>query len=367
MPVGVFLSGGIDSSTNAALFSEDEAHVKTFAIGYEGEYDSYTNEFDYARMMAERIGAEHHERRLTQDDLLDFLPEMVRLQDEPIADPVCVPVYYLSKLARDNGVVVAQVGEGSDELFCGYPSWRTLHRLQRADDLPVARAAKRAGVALAIALKKGDRREVEYLRRGGAGQPIFWGGAEAFTEQQKQRLLSPRLRGELRGLTSWEALSPIRERFEAGAWEKSHLNWMSYLDLNMRLPELLLMRVDKMSMGVSLEGRVPFLDHEFVTYAMSIPESTKLNGGTLKHILKKAVRGVIPDELIDRPKQGFGVPVYEWFLDRLGDEARTALSDLCDQTDFLDRDEVLRYFEERRGTEVWYLLNFALWWKEYVA
>jgi asparagine synthase (glutamine-hydrolysing) len=127
------------------------------------------------------------------------------------------------------------------------------------------------------------------------------------------------------------------------------------------------MRVDKMSMGVSLEGRVPFLDHEFVAYAMSIPESVKLNGGTLKHILKKAVRGVIPDELIDRPKQGFGVPVYEWFLDRLGDEARVALSDLCDQTDFLDRDEVMRYLDERRGTEVWYLLNFALWWKEFVA
>jgi asparagine synthase (glutamine-hydrolysing) len=367
VPVGVFLSGGIDSSTNAALFSEDEAEVKTFAIGYEGEYASYTNEFDYARLMAERIGADHHERRLTQDDLIDFLPKMVQLQDEPIADPVCVPVYYLSKLARDNGVVVAQVGEGSDELFWGYPSWKTLHRLQRADDLPVPRAAKRAGVALAGALGKGGRREVEYLRRGGEGQPIFWGGAEAFGEAQKQRLLSPRLRRELDGLTSWEALQPIRDRFESAAWEQSRLNWMSYVDLNLRLPELLLMRVDKMSMGVSLEGRVPFLDHEFVAYAMSIPESVKLNGGTLKHILKKAVRGVIPDELIDRPKQGFGVPVYEWFLDRLGDEARVALSDLCDQTDFLDRDEVMRYLDERRGTEVWYLLNFALWWKEFVA
>ena len=101
------------------------------------------------------------------------------------------------------------------------------------------------------------------------------------------------------------------------------LNWMSYVDLNLRLPELLLMRVDKMSMGVGLEGRVPFLDHEFVGLALSIPQQAKTNGGTLKHILKKAVRGVIPDELIDRPKQGFGVPVYEWLFDRLGD-ARAA-------------------------------------------
>ncbi len=368
VPVGVFLSGGIDSSTNAALFSEGEgAPIKTFSIGYEGEYESYKNEFGYARQMAELVGADHHERRLTIDDALDFVPEMVRLQDEPIADPVCIPVYFVSKLARDNGVVVAQVGEGSDELFWGYPSWKILLNLQRYDDLPVPRALKHAGVALAGALGKGERREVEYLRRGATGVPVFWSGAESFTEAQKQTLLSSRLRRQLSGLTSWDAIEPIRRRFDEGAWERSHLHWMSYVDLNLRLPELLLMRVDKMSMGVSLEGRVPFLDHEFVELAMSIPEKSKTNGGTLKHILKKAVRGVIPDELIDRPKQGFGVPVYEWFFDRLGDEARRELDAFTRDTDFLDRAQVMRYLDEKRGPEVWYLLNFALWWKEYVA
>jgi asparagine synthase (glutamine-hydrolysing) len=368
VPVGVFLSGGIDSSTNAALFSEGEgAPIKTFSIGYDGDYDTYKNEFGYARQMADLVGADHHERRLTIDDALDFIPEMVRLQDEPIADPVCIPVYFVSKLARDNGVVVAQVGEGADELFWGYPSWKTLLNLQRYDDLPVPRALKSAGVALAGALGKGQRREVELLRRGAAGLPIFWSGAESFTEAQKHALLSPRLRRELDGLTSWDALAPIRKRFDDRAWEKSPLHWMSYVDLNLRLPELLLMRVDKMAMGVSLEGRVPFLDHEFVELAMSIPERSKTNGGTLKHILKKAVRGVIPDELIDRPKQGFGVPVYEWFFDRLGDEARRELDTFTRDTDFLDRAEVMRYVDEKRGPEVWYLLNFALWWKEYVA
>jgi asparagine synthase (glutamine-hydrolysing) len=367
-PVGVFLSGGIDSSTNAALFSEGETRpIKTFSIGYEGDYSTYTNEFGWARKMADLVGAEHHERRLTQDDLLDFLPQMVRLQDEPIADPVCVPVYYVSKLARDNGVVVAQVGEGADELFWGYPSWKTMLGLQRYDDLPVPRTLKRAGVALATVAGKGHRREVEFLRRGSLGQPIFWGGAESFTEAQKQALLSPRLRRELAGLTSWDAIEPIRRRFEAKAWEASHLNWMSYVDLNLRLPELLLMRVDKMSMGVGLEGRVPFLDHRFVGLALSIPEKTKTSGGTLKHILKKAVRGVIPDELIDRPKQGFGVPVYEWLFDRLGDTARSELDKFTQKTDFLDRGEVMRLVDARAGAEVWYLLNLALWWKEYVA
>jgi asparagine synthase (glutamine-hydrolysing) len=368
VPVGVFLSGGIDSSTNAALFSEGETTpIKTFSIGYEGEYASYTNEFEYARTMADLVGADHHERRLTVDDLVDFLPEMVRLQDEPIGDPVCVPVYYVSKLARDNGVIVCQVGEGSDELFWGYPSWKTLWRLQRWDDAPVPRSLKRLGVSAARAAGKGHRREVEYLRRGGAGQPVFWGGAEAFTEAEKQSLLSPALRGRLAGLTSWDAIRPIRERFESSAWERSNLNWMSYVDLNMRLPELLLMRVDKMSMGVSLEGRVPFLDHEFVQLAMSIPERSKMNGGTLKHILKKAVRGVIPDELIDRPKQGFGVPVYEWFQERLGETTRRELADFCAQTEYLDAGAVQRVLDSGDGAQAWYLLNLALWWKEYVA
>jgi asparagine synthase (glutamine-hydrolysing) len=368
VPVGVFLSGGIDSSTNAALFSEGESQpVRTFSIGYEGEYDSYKNEFGYARQMAELVGADHHERKLTLDDLFDFLPEMVRLQDEPIADPVCIPVYYVSKLARDNGVTVCQVGEGADELFWGYPSWKTMLGLQRYDDLPVPRVLKRAAVSAAAAAGKGGRREIEYLRRGSEGQPIFWGGAESFMQWQKQRLLSPRLRQELGGLTSWDAIAPIHDRFLAQAHTPSNLNWMSYIDLNLRLPELLLMRVDKMSMGVSLEARVPFLDHKFVEFAMSIPEKSKTNGGTLKHILKKAVRGVIPDELIDRPKQGFGVPIHEWFFDRLGGEARRTLDEFCRETDFLDRDEVLSIVDQKRTVETWYLLNLALWHKEYIA
>jgi asparagine synthase (glutamine-hydrolysing) len=368
VPVGVFLSGGVDSSTNAALFSEGErTPVKTFSIGYVGENASYPNEFQYARRMAALVGADHHELALTVDDLVDFLPTMVRLQDEPIADPVCVPVYYVSKLARENGVIVAQVGEGADELFYGYESWRTLYDLQRYDDLPVPRLAKRALAAGIRAAGFSHRREYEYLRRANLGQPVFWGGAEAFTDWEKRRLLSPRLRRSLAGLTSWDAIAPIRKRFDEKAWQRGHLQWMSYIDLNLRLPELLLMRVDKMAMGVSLEGRVPFLDHKFVELAMSIPQELKFKHHTSKYLLKKAVRGVIPDDLIDRRKQGFGVPVTEWFFQRLGTRAREELSAFCDRTDVLDKTEVMRYLDGGRGTEAWYLLNFALWWKEFLG
>lgn len=227
---------------------------------------------------------------------------------------------------------------------------------------------KRLGLAgLRLAGKEASH-PYELLRRGAAGEAVFWGGAEGFTEARKRRLLSPRLQRELAGLSSWEAIRPIRERFERGAWEpSSHLAWMSYLDLNLRLPELLLMRVDKMSMGVSLEGRVPFLDHKLVELAMGIPEAVKTRNGTLKHVLKKAVRGLIPDEVIDRPKQGFGVPVHEWFFGRLGGEARREMDEFCERTDFLDPAEVRRTLDSGDTSGSWYLLNLALWWKEFVA
>jgi len=368
VPVGIFLSGGIDSSTNAALFSEGEGGpVRTFSIGYDCNYRSYPSELPYSRKMAEEVGADHHERLLNQNDLIAFLPKMVQLQDEPIADPVCVPVYYVSKLARENGVIVCQVGEGSDELFWGYPEWKVKLRLQEYSDLPVPRMLKRSGLLGLKLMGKDDGRPYEWLRRAVVGNPVFWGGAESFTETVKKRLISPRLRRQFAELSSWDALTPIRRRFDQKAWEKSHLHWMSYLDLNFRLPELLLMRVDKMSMGVSLEGRVPFLDHKFVELAMSIPEAVKTKNGQLKYILKKAVRGLIPDELIDRKKQGFGVPVYEWFTDKLGNYARRELAGFCEQTDFLDAHSVMALLDDKhQGSHAWYLLNFALWWKEYI-
>jgi asparagine synthase (glutamine-hydrolysing) len=142
---------------------------------------------------------------------------------------------------------------------------------------------------------------------------------------------------------------------------------MSYLDLNLRLPELLLMRIDKMSMGVSLEARVPFLDHKFVELAMSIPESVKTKGNSNKYILKKAVRGLIPNELIDRKKQGFGVPVHEWLSAGLGERARKEVAEFCALTELLDRREVGYILDDTQSPKAWCLLNLAMWWREYVV
>jgi asparagine synthase (glutamine-hydrolysing) len=142
---------------------------------------------------------------------------------------------------------------------------------------------------------------------------------------------------------------------------------MSYVDLNLRLPELLLMRVDKMTMGVGLEGRVPFLDHRFVALAFTIPSALKVKNGTLKYVLKKAVKGIVPDALINRRKQGFGVPVNELFDGPLQAVARRELRQFCADVDLLDSAEVERVLEGADGSKRWYLLNLALWWRTFIA
>lgn len=366
VPVGVFLSGGIDSSTNAALFARaQDDPVKTFTIGYSGELTGYANEVQYATRMAREVGASQHTLMLNADQMIDLLPNLIHLQDEPIADPVCIPLYYLSKLARDNGVTVAQVGEGADELYAGYPNWHRmlkLHEVMRR--LP--RSAALVAQGMSTLAGKADGLLAETLRRQRNGDPFFWSGAESFTPRRKERLLSRRMKEVFEGRSSAEAVEDIRKRFDSGAWEPSALNWMTYVDLNLRLPELLLMRVDKMSMGVSLECRVPFLDHDLVSQALSMPTRLKLSGGTPKYALKQAVRGLIPDELIDRRKQGFGLPLSDWFVGRLSSVLRNEVNAFLEETDVLDRDAVDELFRRGDASGVWWIYNLAAWHRHFI-
>ncbi len=365
VPFGVFLSGGIDSSTNVALMDElMDRPVQTFSIGYAGQ-EQY-NEFKYARQVAEYFKADHHEVLMSEDDLVNFLPSLVYHQDEPIADPVCVPIYYVSKLARDSGTIVIQVGEGADELFVGYTHWLDILRLHRGGWKAFRRMpALMQRLALAAAPINHDSIRYEFIRRAAAGEELFWGGAEAFGEARKNRLINPSLRARLGDLSSWDVIHPYRAKFEdrtAGLGGcGDYANWMAYLDLRLRLPELLLMRVDKMSMATSIEARVPYLDHEFVGLAMSIPEGVKLNGySKTKHLFKEAVRGLIPDQIIDRPKQGFAVPVDEWLQTRLGSVMNRKLTDFVARTDYFDPQAIEKMIA-RSDYLTWYLLNFALW------
>jgi asparagine synthase (glutamine-hydrolysing) len=163
------------------------------------------------------------------------------------------------------------------------------------------------------------------------------------------------------GLSSYDVIRPFRKKFEERSPHLDYLSWMSYLDLRLRLPELLLMRVDKMTMATAVEARVPYLDHEFVGLAMSIPQRIKLGGGYHpKHLLKTAVRGLIPDAIIDRPKQGFRVPVADWMSEALGSFGRDKLKRFCARTDYL-RWPAVEKLVDQRDELAWYLLNFALW------
>lgn len=362
VPFGVLLSGGIDSTTNLALMTELlQQPVRSFSIGYAGAGVAEYNELNFARAAARQFGAEHHEIIIGREDLMRFLPDMIYHQDEPIADPVCVPVHYVCKLARESGTKVVQVGEGADELFGGYAHWIAALRLQRRlwpmfGSLPGFLRHAVAGLARPLI---GELRH-EYLRRGAAHEELFWGGAIAFGEAGKQALLTDGFLRQVSGLSSHDPVRAQRRQFEATSPNRDYLTWMSFLDLRMRLPELLLMRVDKMSMATSVEARVPFLDHVFVEQMMQLPQQVKLPGLQPKHLLKQAVRGIIPDEIIDRPKQGFRVPVRQWLAEDLGVLAHDCLRGFCQRTDYFRWPRVQALL--RTNNELsWYLLNFALW------
>jgi asparagine synthase (glutamine-hydrolysing) len=367
VPVGVFLSGGLDSSTNAALFAEDaKTRVKTYTVGYEGDHPSYRNEVHWARDMAAHVGAEHHERLLTQQDVLDFLPRMIELQDEPNGDAVCAPVFYVSELARKDGTIVCQVGEGADELFNGYPAWERSLKAQALADLPLPQAAWGLGARALDRLGRGRRAEL--ARRAAAGRPLFLTGAETFHEGEKALLVGADVVRRLGDLTSWEeVMAPLHREFLARAWEPSAFHWMTTSDLLVRLPELLLMRVDKMSMGVALEARVPFLDHRVVELALSMPTAQKVRPGEQKRLLKAAVRGRVPDAIIDRKKQGFGVPTAEWLHSDqpLGRLAADTVGRFARASGLLDPVAAERCVA-RADTRAWPLLILALWWERFI-
>jgi len=367
VPFGVFLSGGIDSSTNVALMAElMDRPVETFSIGFTDE-ERY-NEFDYARQIAQRFRTNHHEVKIGVADLIGFLPQLIHHQDEPIADPVCVPVYFVARLAKDYGVTVCQVGEGSDELFCGYPNWGWFLRVawwNRGFGL-LPRPIRRWAPALLRAARRNSGLHYECLRRGAEGETLFWSGAEAFFEDQKVELLTPGIRERLQGVSSYDVVAYHRQRFLERTPLPDFLTWMGYMDLKLRLPELLLMRVDKMTMATAVEARVPFLDHEFVQCAMAIPQRVKVRGGVLKHILKLAVARVIPQEIVQRKKQGFGVPVAEWFMRELGPVVRNTLHQFVSDQPYFDAGYVDRLLNSNSGTLSWFLLNFALWHRQWI-
>ena len=395
VPFGVFLSGGIDSSTNVALMSRHtERPLQTFTVGFRDH--THLNELDHASAVARRFATEHHEILIDESDMLGYLDQLVHVQDEPIADWVCIPLHFVSRLTRDSGVTVIQVGEGSDEQFCGYASYmgylRLYHRYWQPFRRYLPRPVQRAAGALALALGRCFPRyavHADLVQRAAQDREHFWSGAFVFPEYLKAELLhidhapadTARLE-EAAGLLPAGLLQPDTfnvvhdyfRTFDAAFPGRDALTRMIYSEFRLRLPELLLMRVDKITMACSLEARVPFLDHELVEFSMDIPEHWKTRHGVAKYLLKKAVGGLIPEQIIHRRKMGFGAPMSQWLRQGFGAAAEATVlgSRLMDEGRF-KVDAVRRLFAEHRSGRrdaslyLWTLFNLAAWYDYWVS
>lgn len=388
VPFGVFLSGGIDSTANVALMSQImDRPVETFTVGFKDH--ERLNELQYARLAAETFKTNHHEVLIDEADMVGYLDDLVHQQDEPIADWVCVPLYFVSKLARDSGVPVVQVGEGSDEQFCGYDSWMTYLKTHQTV-WPLAKRLPRplARGASVLAAAFGRDKEAEVLRRAATGRELFWSGANAFWNVHKDRLglfldtatdfSALAAAGlDVTGLPDRDTgavvdayLKPFDSRYPGC----DQLTRMTYAEFRLRLPELLLMRVDKITMSTSVEGRVPFLDHALVEATMGMGQSVKLGGGRQKALLKDALSGLLPDAIVNRPKMGFAAPMREWLQGDFGHKARAAVLGSALMADgVMDRDVVAAMFADHmdgrrdNALHLWTLFNLTAWHDHWIA
>jgi asparagine synthase (glutamine-hydrolysing) len=394
VPFGVFLSGGVDSTALTGLMAQHVRRpVRTFTVGFSDH--EHLNELAYARKAAKTFGTDHHEVLVDEKAMRDYLPSLVFSQDEPIADWVCIPLYFVSKLLRDSGTTVVLVGEGADEQFCGYQSYMAYLQMYRSYWQPFARLPRPvrravAGVAdLVSRLHDRHDRYLDIVARAGRDREAFWSGAMVFPEARKagfvdrSRLEPPLARPELvaSGLMpesfahpdSFEVVRSFFSRLDEQAPGSDFLTRMIYSEFKLRLPELLLMRVDKIGMSVSIEPRVPFLDHKLVEFTMGLPGALKVGDGVSKSLLKRAVRGLVPDEIIDRPKMGFGAPMVQWLR---GDFGRAVQAEL-ESTRFFDRfparrEVVLDMLRRHRAGQadfalyVWTFYNAVAWYDSWI-
>jgi asparagine synthase (glutamine-hydrolysing) len=395
VPFGVFLSGGVDSSAIVALMSRHlDQPVKTFTVGFSDH--ERLNELTYARRVAGLFETDHHEVLVDEKAMHEYLPTLVYSQDEPIADWVCIPLYFVSRLVRGSGTIVVQVGEGSDEQFCGYDSYMGYLRLHRRYWAPfrklLPQPARSAVAALArwgaAATGRGGFYS-EIIDRVASGREHFWGGAMAYWESAKRRLIDEgRWPDETpnipRGLQSAlpasfflrDTFNVVREylgRFDSRMPSADVLARMIYLEFKVRLPELLLMRVDKITMSTSVEARVPFLDHELVEFTMGVPMAAKIRNGVPKYLLKKSLEGLIPEDIIYRKKMGFGAPMREWLAGDFGHAAEsTIMRSRLREERLFDYDHVADMFRRHRAGHdhslpIWTIYNLTAWFDRWIA
>ncbi len=369
VPIGAFLSGGIDSSAVVAMMARhSDRPIKTFSIGFEEE--KY-NELKYAKIVAERFKTEHTEF-IVKPDAIEVLPMLIRQYEEPFADSSALPTYYVSKLTREH-VTVALNGDGGDENFAGYTRYSAFQIstvldhfdwLNRLVGIPITQLLARyiRNTFFDRLSRFSQSLSDDYRRR-------YLSYTAYFTNKQKSNLYTDYFKKKIQGHDTYNI---IASRFsESGS--KNRTEQAVYADFVTYLPEDLMAKVDIATMAVSLEGRSPFLDHELLELSAQIPFSLKLKGlNNKKYILKEALRGILPDEVMFRPKMGFGVPIDAWFRGELKDYAHEKLADgNLVKRGLFKQSAILNILDAHASTgvnfspHIWALLTLELWFEEF--
>src|SRR5215813_12426780 len=365
VPLGAFLSGGVDSSTVVAFMARHmNQPVKTFSIGF--LEDSYS-ELRYARQAAKKFGTDHHEFFVTPE-ICNVVDELAWHFDEPFADSSAIPTYVVSKLAREHVTVVLS-GDGGDELFAGYTRYVTERKRRKFGLLP---RRLRQGLMEPISRTLPHGAWGRNFLHNVALDPIdrYFDNVSIFTGLNKRSLYTPDFASAL-GKDSQVGMT--FQEYGDNVSTNALLDAMLYIDSKTYLPGDILTKVDRMSMAVSLEARVPLLDHKLIDFVTRIPASMKMTGLEQKHLFKRAVADLVPEEVLTRPKQGFGVPIQQWINEQLRERIRDTLTDVR----FRQRGIISpRYTdvlldEHERGRRdhsmaLWALLMLELWYQVFV-
>jgi asparagine synthase (glutamine-hydrolysing) len=364
VPLGAFLSGGVDSSAVVGYMARNmNQPVKTFSIGF--DEDSY-DELKYARIAAKHFGTDHHEFIVTPD-IVEIVDELVWHFDEPFADSSALPTYMVSKLARDYVTVILS-GDGGDELFAGYTRYVVDKKRSSVARLP---RFVREGLMKPLSERLPHGAFGRNYLRNVSLAPVdrYIDSISHFTQLNKRILYTKDFRAKLgnNGFSAGHKLfRSYAEKIDTG----DAVDKLLYLDSKTYLPGDILTKVDRMSMAVSLEARTPLLDHKLIEFVTRIPSSSKLKGLETKHIFKRAVRSLVPDEILDRPKQGFGVPIQEWINRQLREQIHeTLMSQKVRERGIVEPDYIALLLEEHErnrrdhSSTLWALFVLELWYR----
>jgi asparagine synthase (glutamine-hydrolysing) len=370
VPLGMFLSGGIDSSAIAAVMSGMVSEpIKTFSVAFR---EREANELEYARLVADAYRTNHHEIIVTPEQFFAALPRLVWHEDEPLAHPSSVALYFVSKLASEH-VKVVLTGEGSDELLAGYGRYR-----RTIWNLAWGRQYNRLTPSIA---RDTIRKQIERMPPGGRMrqklmrtflvlspelESIYFDNFAVFPTPMQQHMFTPETNDRISNIDPYVELRRLLERTK----DLSLLDGLLYADIKTYLHELL-MKQDQMSMATSVESRVPFLDHKLVEFTAKMPDAMKLRGGTTKYVLRESMKGVLPEKILSRRKMGFPVPIGSWFrgpFKSVIDEyvlGERALSRGIFAPDFVRKLVSLHQAGEDHSERLWSLLNFELWLRRF--